>query len=108
MNPSQIFSHWIQIAVTALGGWLVLHGSVSPSVAAMVAQIVVGAVLVLGASAFHSLRVWIDMHDPALAPVADEIDAALGQATNQATASVTTSTVSVGTAPAAQPMQVHT
>lgn len=77
------------------GAWLVLHGSLSPSVASQVAQIITGAGLVLGASALHALRCWIDAQPQfaALRGVVDQLDAAVGETV---TAEKTTQTTATG------------
>ena len=92
LNPSQIISHFLHIAVTALGAFLVVHGSLSPTVAEQVAQIAGGVVLALGASAMHSLRVWVDANPKlvAIRGIADTIDTAIGEA--QTTTQTTTTT----------------
>lgn len=93
MNASQLISHWLHIAVTALGAWLVLHGSLSPSLASQVAQVVCGVVLALGASAVHSLRVWVDSKPQlgslrGIVDTMDTIDTGIGGA--QTTTTTTT------------------
>lgn len=90
MNISQVISNLIHGLILALGGFLMLHGTMPQPVAAMLAQIAAGVLLVAIAAGFHSLRVWIDAKAPTLAPLVDQVDAALGQ-----TATATT-TVTVG------------
>jgi hypothetical protein len=93
MNLQSTISTYIHWAIMALGGVLVARGLVPSTVAAQVAQMIVGAVLLLGASALHSLRLWVDAKRPSLAPLIDALDGAAGQTVTQQTATESKTTV---------------
>lgn len=93
MNASQLISQCLHAFSAALAGFLIVHGAVSPSVASQVAQIAAGVVLVLGASAVHSLRIWVDGNPKLIGmrSIVDTIDTAIGDAhtTTQTTTTTT-------------------
>lgn len=79
MNLSQKIGHYVQIAIVVFGGWLVAHGVGSADVAAQIAQLCVGAALMLGASGIHVLRLWVDKRFPGIAGFVDVLDTAAGE-----------------------------
>lgn len=100
MNIQSAISNYVHFAVMALGGVLVARGMIPSTVAAQVAQMIVGAALMLGAAAIHTVRVWVDQKRPSLAPLIDTLDGAVGQTVTQQTA--TESKVTVAQTPTTQ------